>query len=260
MVVQELLHEYQVDWLSSGKAGSTVDCQVSLLMRFSTECSGIELVDATSWILAAPSRPMARKRSQALRAFGKWCEKVGYDVLPWWRQVPVLTDAVTPQPTASEEDYKSALAVLHSKRDRAIVSLLWGSGLRRSELTQLHAEDINFGDGFLLVRKSKTKQPRVVPMPPETLRYVRQYIGTRREGNVFSLTPNGVTLMLRRNSLLPAHAWRRGWTVHALRLGVSETSVRAAAGWSSGSMVSRYTLAVAGDLARAEFRRVFSSS
>ena len=36
-----------------------------------------------------------------------------------------------------------------------------------------------------------------------------------------------------------AHAWRRGWAVQALRNGVSETSVRAAAGWSSGAMVAR---------------------
>ena len=36
-----------------------------------------------------------------------------------------------------------------------------------------------------------------------------------------------------------AHAWRHGWAVQALRNGVSETSVRAAAGWSSGAMVAR---------------------
>lgn len=247
-----------MDWLSAGKARSTVDCYISLLKRFASECPGTELFDATAWILEADTRPMARKRAQALRSFGKWCEKVDYDLMAWWQKLPVLTDSVTPQPTASERDYRSALAVLTSKRDRAIVSLLWGSGLRRSELTQLQADDFNLAEGFVLVRTSKTKRPRVVPLPPTTVRHVRQYIGMRREGNVFSLTPNGVTLMLRRNSLLPAHAWRRGWTVHALRSGVSEASVKAAAGWASGSMVSRYTLAAAGDLARDEFRRSYS--
>ena len=49
--------------------------------------------------------------------------------------------------------------------------------------------------------------------------------------------------------------WRRGWAVQALRNGVSETSVRAAAGWSSGAMVARYTRALSGELAVEEFRR-----
>ena len=52
-----------------------------------------------------------------------------------------------------------------------------------------------------------------------------------------------------------AHAWRRGWAVQALRNGVSETSVKAAAGWSSGEMVARYTRALSGELAIEEFQR-----
>jgi len=54
-----------------------------------------------------------------------------------------------------------------------------------------------------------------------------------------------------------AHAWRRGWAVQALRSGVSETSVKAVAGWSSGAMVARYTLALSGELAVEEFRRTW---
>ena len=42
---------------------------------------------------------------------------------------------------------------------------------------------------------------------------------------------------------------------HALRNGVSETSVRAAAGWSIGGMVSRCTNALSGELAITEFQR-----
>jgi len=37
--------------------------------------------------------------------------------------------------------------------------------------------------------------------------------------------------------------------------GVSETSVRAAAGWSSGAMVARYTNALSSELAVDEFQR-----
>ena len=44
--------------------------------------------------------------------------------------------------------------------------------------------------------------------------------------------------------------------VQALRNGVSETSVRAAAGWSSGAMVARYTRALSGELAFEEFQKM----
>jgi integrase len=64
-----------------------------------------------------------------------------------------------------------------------------------------------------------------------------------------------VRLLLQRLNAPSAHAWRRGWAVHALRNGVSETSVRAAAGWTSGAMVSRYTSALSGELAVEEFQR-----
>jgi hypothetical protein len=41
--------------------------------------------------------------------------------------------------------------------------------------------------------------------------------------------------------------------VHALKNGVSETSVKADADWSSGEMVARYTSALSGELAIREF-------
>jgi len=60
---------------------------------------------------------------------------------------------------------------------------------------------------------------------------------------------------MNKNIDLPtAHAWRRGWTVQGLRNSVSETSVRAAAGWSSRAMVARYTHALLGELAVQRFQ------
>ena len=76
--------------------------------------------------------------------------------------------------------------------------------------------------------------------------------------SVIGVTPNAVRLLSQRISARSAHAWRRGWAVQALRNGVSETSVRAAAGWSSGAMVARYTRALSGELAVEEFQRSWS--
>jgi len=69
------------------------------------------------------------------------------------------------------------------------------------------------------------------------------------------MTGNAIRLRLKKLGVPSAHAWRRGWAVQALRSGVSETSVRAAAGWSSGAMVARYTRALSGELAVEEFQK-----
>jgi integrase len=63
--------------------------------------------------------------------------------------------------------------------------------------------------------------------------------------------------MLQRIGAPSAHAWRRGWAVRCLRSGVSETSLKAAAGWSSGAMVSRYTNALRDEVAIEEFSRIW---
>ena len=67
------------------------------------------------------------------------------------------------------------------------------------------------------------------------------------------MSGNAVRLGLQRSGFPSAHCWRRGWAVQALKNGVSETSVKAAAGWSSGEMVARYTSALSGELAIREF-------
>ena len=114
--------------------------------------------------------------------------------------------------------------------------------------------DVNLATGCLIVRQSKNGKPRVAPLSPSARRALRRHIGSRSSGLVFEMTSNAVRLLLTRSGVPSAHAWRRGWAVHALRRGVSETSVKAAAGWRSGAMVSRYTNALSGELAMAEFR------
>jgi integrase/recombinase XerD len=165
-----------------------------------------------------------------------------------------------PQETTTEQDYMKAVCSALTLRDKALIEVLWSCGLRRSELTKLNAEDVNFAEGFLIVRTSKTGRPRVVPLSPAARHAVRKHLGKRTQGSLFGMTPNAVRLLLQRLDAPSAHAWRRGWAVQALRSGVSETSVRAAAGWSSGAMMARYTRALSGELAVEEFQRGWKNS
>ena len=255
----DALGEFHQDWIAAGKSRTTADTYSSLLRLFCAGVTAPSLAGARMWISSAPSVSMRRKRAQALRAFGKWSEEIGDNDLPWWPQVRTPVERERPQRTATPGDFTAALRGLSEARDRAILAVLWGGGLRRSEVANLTTSDVNLTDGFLVVRSSKTGKPRVVPIPPSCVRLIRRHLRSWRADSLFGLGTSGIRLMLRRNGLLPAHAWRRGWAVEALRAGVSEASVRSAAGWTSGAMVVRYTRALAEDIAVHEFQRVWHS-
>lgn len=255
-----LLESFRLDWILAGKAPRTAEAYVRSLTHMFNSGVGCDPVLVRQWVLDAQDGSVRRKRGQAVRALGTWCESQGIDDFSWWRQIPLAAEKERPQETAVHADYVNALKVLQTPRDRAMVELLWWCGLRRTEAAMVRLEDIDFVSGSLLVRQSKTGKPRIVPVPKSALRSVRKLAGTRKEGLVLEMSSNAIRLILQRAGLPSAHAWRRGWAVYSLSMGVSEASVRAAAGWSSGEMVSRYTRALAGELAVTEFGRAWSQN
>ncbi len=250
-----LLKEFQLDWRLAGKAERTVNDYCTTLKNLLTQHPEPTLANVKEWIAMTNSQASRRKRGQAARAFGQWAQSNEYDLFAWWKQVPLAKDVMRPQKTVVEADYRSALAQACTARDKALIEVLWSCGLRRSEIARLGIDDVNFADGLLIVRISKTGSPRVAPLSPGARHALRRHIGKRTQGSLFNMTTNAIRLCLQRLGAPSAHAWRRGWAVQALRCGVSETSVRAAAGWSSGAMVARYTRALSGELAVNEFQR-----
>ena len=250
-----LLREFQLDWQLTGKAHRTASDYVTAVLALLNQYPEPTLADVKQWIASTSSTPTQRKRGQAVRAVGKWAEEQRYELFTWWRQVPLIKETSKPQTTVKESDYRQALKAAQSPRDHALIEVLWSTGLRRSEIERLEIADVNLAECFVLVRKSKTGQPRVVPLSPQARQALRRLLKARTEGSLFQMSSNAIRLRLQRLGVPSAHAWRRGWAVRALRMGVSEASVKAAAGWSSGAMVSRYTHSLSGELALDEFSR-----
>ena len=250
-----LLREFQLDWQLTGKAHRTASDYVTAVLALLNQYPEPTLADVKQWIASTSSTPTQRKRGQAIRAVGRWAESQQYECFNWWRQVPLIKEKTKPQNTVTETDYRKALKNAGILRDIALVEVLWSTGLQRSEIKRLQIADINLADSFIVVRTSKTGQPRVVPLSPQARHALRRHIKGREIGSVFQMTSNAIRLCLQRLGAPSAHAWRRGWAVRALRMGVSEASVKAVAGWSSGAMVSRYTRTLSGELALEEFSR-----
>ena len=247
-----LLEEFRFDWELAGKAARTVDDYIAALRLLFAGSPEPDLGAAKAWMASTSYASVRRKRAQAIRAFGRWGEGTGEVVFPWWKEVPLVGEEQRPQPTATEADYRAARRKASTVRDSAIIELLWSCGLRRGELVRLDVEDVNLSDGLLVVRQSKTGRPRVVPLSRSARRAVRRQIAGRPSGSLLGMSSNAIRLLLKRLGAPSVHAWRRGWAVEALRNGVSEASVRSAAGWSSGAMVARYTRTLSGELAVSE--------
>lgn len=66
-------------------------------------------------------------------------------------------------------------------RNRTIIELIYGTGLRLFEISMLNIQDIDFKESSLIVRKGKGRKGRIVPLGEVALSYVREYISAVRK-------------------------------------------------------------------------------
>jgi len=71
-------------------------------------------------------------------------------------------------------------AVAWPERDRVIFELLYGCGIRNSELVGLNVESVKWGDDAILVR-GKGRKERLVPLGDEAAISLRAYLPSRAE-------------------------------------------------------------------------------
>lgn len=75
------------------------------------------------------------------------------------------------------------LSTKEGQRNRAILEVLYGCGLRISELTSLKFSDLFFDEGFIKVEGKGSKQ-RLVPISHTAINEIEKYLYYRREMNI----------------------------------------------------------------------------
>lgn len=75
----------------------------------------------------------------------------------------------------SKEEIKAILGVLTNVKHKAMLSLIYACGLRRSELLNLTFEDIQSDRKLLIIKQSKGKKDRIVPLSDKILKMLREY-------------------------------------------------------------------------------------
>ena len=139
-----------------------------------------------------------------------------------------------PRDTLTVSQVEQLLAVpnvetLVGLRDRALLELLWATGLRRAEAAKLSVYDVGFEKGTVFVREGKGKKDRVVPLPQRTAEWLERYLRDVRprlasledEGAFFlseaggRLSPGTVTQLVR--ALLRKSGFQGRGSSHLLR-------------------------------------------
>ena len=83
----------------------------------------------------------------------------------------------------SREEVKALLEAPGKLRDRAILAVLYGSGLRVAEATQLKPRDIDARRNVLWVRQGKGRKDRQTLLPAKLLELLRLYWRAARPGD-----------------------------------------------------------------------------
>lgn len=145
----------------------------------------------------------------------------------------------------------------HPARDRAIFEVLYGCGLRVSELTGLNLEDVDRAEGWLRVR-GKGKKERQTPLPGKAAEALERYLADRAvvrgETAVFlnhrggRLTRDGVSKIVKlyatflaQDPSLHAHSFRHAYATHLLADGADLRAIQELLGHARLSTTQKYT-------------------
>ncbi len=191
-----------------------------------------------------------------LRALFNWLYQNGYtssnpieSVCPPKTQKKLL-------PAVSKEQLDTLLAHCSCERDKALVSLLWYSGMRISEAVHVKSSDFNWDEGTVVVLGKGNKYRKCLSGNGIVKKWFDRH-------ESFELTKGGAQTILKRLKAdsgiqCNPHSFRRGFCVHLVKSGLSTRTVQALGGWENITMVERYSKSFSFEDALNVYQRVIT--
>jgi site-specific recombinase XerD len=159
-------------------------------------------------------------------------------VLPPRRQKRLL-------PAISKEQLSILVNHAPTERDKVTLNLLWYSGMRLSEASNVKAKDFNWQEGTVVILGKGNRYRKALAGNG----MVKDWF-TRHDS--LGITPHGIQTMLQRlgqatGIRCSAHSFRRGFCVHNVKLGLSNKVIQSLGGWETPDMVSHYAASLTFD-------------
>ncbi|ALM75295.1 site-specific tyrosine recombinase/integron integrase [Thermococcus barophilus] len=263
------IEEFEMYLELEGKSQNTVRMYSYYVKKFLEEGNDLNARSALRF-LAVLKRSGYSNRSlnlvvQALKAYFRFegleeeAEKIKSPKVP--RSLPK---------SLTKEEVKKLLSVIPPtrKRDRLIVLLLYGSGLRVSELCNLKINDVDFKRSLIIVRGGKGGKDRIVPVPGALLKEIEDYLKMRNDDSEYllveerrsrkdRLSPKTVWYILNKYGKkagikVTPHMLRHSFATHMLENGIDIRVIQEILGHSNLSTTQIYTKVTVEHLRRAQ--------
>ena len=228
--------------------------------------STINRSQVQDWMVASHASGLApaslARRLSALRSFLDmavrmgWCSGNAASGLKAPKQPGRLPRALPPEQTAL---LLQATDAASERRNLALLAVMYGCGLRVSEVVGLNLVDIDMGEAEILVRGKGGKE-RIVPVPDGVRKLLSDYLVPRMGHADYNqqalflnrlggrLSARSVQRMLKNRALatgadvsVTPHRLRHSFATHLLTGGVNLRAIQELLGHASLSTTERYT-------------------
>ena len=272
-----LIRSFRLALIVEGLQPHTISNYVRDVERFAESFPGrnpksISASDIRSYIAAFQEGHAPKTVYEAqlgLRRFFRFLLREGEITCDPTATMTLVRYRVDPQPTYTEGGVKRLLAACDPStregiRDRAMVSVLFDTGVRQGELVSMDLPD---WERRMVQVEGKTGI-RTVFLGTASLQAVERYArrwgitdGLLWRGKKGPLTSSGALQIIRRLCRHAGvehkamHAFRRAAAAQMKRLGMNDSDILEVMGWKDITMLRRYTATVATELAQVAHNR-----
>lgn len=287
--LSELEHVFATDLEAQNRSAATIEHYSVRLAHLRERIGDIPVASIRGdmlrrFLLAVKSAPHRRhggrisdryveQHRKTFARFFQWCVDGGHlrtspaAGMGAWRVDELELVVLTPAQIA--QLLVAVPATFEGERDRAIVSTLYGTGIRRRELVEISLDDLDLDQAAVHVR-GKTRRWRSVPLGPALREVLVRYRHQLRPQVLFgdserlfvdraarALRPNAINQMLRdlagragvRGQVSP-HVFRHSFATEYLRNGGERKALKTILGHTTDAMLDRYVHFVEADVHR----------
>jgi integrase/recombinase XerD len=252
--ISEAFSAMGVEWLNEATPPMLTEYRARLVARLDSN-------DADHLSPATVSLRLA-----ALRGFLKFARITG--LAPLSQEVITFTlespsaKVVKPYDVLSASEAAKVITTLtEHPRDRALVALALGAGLRAAELTAVRVEDViadDDGRQWIRVVQGKGRKDRLVPLSPDVVEMLRAFVATKRKtkrgaylfpsrqgtgrlttARVYQIVTDAIQAAGITKHLSP-HSLRHTFAIGRLRAGASPVIVQKLMGHSNIATTQKY--------------------
>jgi integrase/recombinase XerD len=156
----------------------------------------------------------------------------------------------------SKEEVKAILEAHGNIKHKAMLSMIYSCGLRRSELLNLKFTDIDSKRNIVLLKNAKGKKDRIAPLSPKILKMLREYYSEykptvwlfegQHKGEQYSETSlqkilKTAVLKVRITKPVTLHWLRHSYATHLLESGTDLRYIQELLGHNSSKTTEIYT-------------------